>query len=124
MQRPGNIQQTIASADKSGVLGRSLFAAAAELGLNRTEAGRIIGRDRTSIERSGVNPDTKAGELALLVVRIYRSLYALMGGDRENMLHFMRTPNRGTGGLPAEQLYDVPGLVAVCEYLDAMRGKG
>jgi hypothetical protein len=116
--------QTAPIADKSDVLGRSLFAAGSELGLNRTDVGKIIGRDRTSIERNGVDPDTKAGELALLLIRIYRSLYALMGGDRENMLHFMRTVNRGTGGLPAEQLHDVPGLVAVCEYLDAMRGKG
>ena len=116
--------QAVPAADKSDVLGRSLVAAGAELGLNRTELGRIIGRDRTSIERNGVSPESKAGELALLVIRIYRSLYALMGGDRDNMLHFMRTPNRGTGGRPAEQIREVTGLVAVCEYLDAMRGKG
>jgi hypothetical protein len=40
------------------------------------------------------------------------------------MRHWMHTPNRDIGGVPAEQLGTVQGLVAVVEYLDAMRGHG
>ena len=84
----------------------------------------MVGRTRSSIDRNGIDPGTKSGQLALLMVRIYRSLYALMGGDKDNMRHFMRTPNHGTGGVPAEQIRDVEGLVRVCHYLDAIRGRG
>jgi len=65
----------------------------------------------------------KAGELALLFVRCYRGLFVLMGGRLEDMRHWMHTPNRDTGGIPAEQVRSVQGLARVVEYLDAMRGK-
>jgi hypothetical protein len=35
----------------------------------------------------------------------------------------MQTENLHTGGIPAEQVKSVQGLIAVLEYLDAMRGK-
>ena len=78
---------------------------------------------RPAITRGRTAPASKAGELALLVVRCYRALYVLVGGDAAAMRHWMRTENRHTGGVPAEQMKTVAGLVAVLEYLDAMRGK-
>ena len=41
----------------------------------------------------------------------------------EQMREWLSTPNRHTGGVPREQLGSVAGLVTVCEYLDAIRGK-
>jgi hypothetical protein len=111
-------------ADRSDVLGRSAYSAGEYLGLNRAEVGEVVGRTRSSIDRNGIDPDSKSGQLALIMVRLYRSLYALMGGDKENMQHFMRTWNHGTGGVPLEQIRDVEGLVRVCNYLDAIRGRG
>jgi antitoxin Xre/MbcA/ParS-like protein len=116
--------ETVAVADPSDVLGRSAYAAGEYLGLNKAQVGYVVGRDRSSIDRSGIAPDSKSGQLALIMVRVYRSLYALMGGDKDNMQHFMSTPNQGTGGVPAEQIQDVEGLVRVCHYLDAVRGRG
>jgi hypothetical protein len=46
-----------------------------------------------------------------------------MGGDPEQMRHWMHTPNRHTGGVPAAQVQAVEGLVHVLSYLDAIRGK-
>ncbi|MEM1154467.1 MAG: MbcA/ParS/Xre antitoxin family protein [Pseudomonadota bacterium] len=108
----------------SDILAEATYRAAHQLGLSKSSVARIVGRNRTTIDRSGLDPTTKPGELALIFVRIYRSLFALMGGDTENMRHFMLTPNLGTGGVPLEQLQQVGGLVRVCEYLDAIRGKG
>lgn len=39
------------------------------------------------------------------------------------MRHWMHTDNHHTGGVPAEQLGSIEGLVHVCDYLDAIRGK-
>ncbi len=93
------------------------------MGLSRTDLGKILGRDRSSISRSGVDPDSKAGELAKLLIRCYRSLAVLVDDNAEQMREWLATPNRHTGGVPAQQLLGVAGLVTVCEYLDAIRGK-
>lgn len=93
------------------------------MGLSRTELSKILGRDRSSISRAGVDPDSKAGELAKLLIRCYRSLAVLVDDNADQMREWLTTSNRHTGGVPAEQLSSVAGLVAVCEYLDAIRGK-
>jgi hypothetical protein len=109
--------------DTRAVLTKALVSAGKGLGLSRERIGEVIGRDRTAFSR-GLDPASKAGELALLLIRCYRSLYALVGGDPVAMQHWMHTRNRDTGGVPAEQVRSVQGLVAVVEYLDAMRGHG
>lgn len=108
--------------DKRAVLTKSLLRAGKELGLDQTALARVIGMER-SVFRRGIDPDSKAGELGLLLIRCYRSLFALMGGDTEQMRHWMHTPNRHTGGVPATQVQTVQGLVHVLSYLDAIRGK-
>jgi hypothetical protein len=107
----------------SAVLTKALLNAGTGLGLSRERLGEIVGRDRTAFSR-GLDPTSKTGELALLLIRCYRSLYALVGGDPTTMRHWMQTPNRDTGGVPAEQVRSVQGLVTVVDYLDAMRGHG
>lgn len=109
-------------AENRSVLAKAVLNAGKALGLSQTEIGKAIGKDRTSIGR-GIDPNSKSGELALLIIRCYRSLYVLVGGNAADMKHWMHTKNRHTGGIPAEQLQTVQGLNHVVEYLDAMRGK-
>ena len=109
--------------DEQAVLKKAFLNAGTALGLSRAELGEVIGRDRSGFSRGGIDPTGEAGEFALLVVRCYRGLFVLMGGRLEDMRHRMRTPNRATGGTPAEQVRSVQGLVRVVEYLDVMRGK-
>ena len=108
--------------DERTVLSKALLNAGKTLGLSQTELGEIVGRDRTSFAR-GLEPASKSGELALLLIRCYRSLFALVGGRPKDMRHWMHTLNRDTGGVPAEQIKRVQGLTRVVEYLDAMRGR-
>lgn len=110
-------------AQSSQVLATAFLRAGKELGLSQAALEEIIDRNRSSISRNGIDPQTKSGELALLFIRAYRSLFALVGGDAGQMKHWMHTANRHTGGVPAEQVRSVQGLVGVVEYLDAMRGK-
>ncbi|MEN8175314.1 MAG: MbcA/ParS/Xre antitoxin family protein [Pseudomonadota bacterium] len=115
-------ERALARPDEKVVLAKGLLNAGKALGVPQTDLGKAIGKDRTSISR-GLDPASKAGELALLVIRAYRSLYALVGGDAENMRHWMHTENRHTGGIPADQIRTVQGLTTVVAYLDALRGK-
>jgi len=109
-------------ADEKRVLSKALINAGKALGLNQEEIGNIVGRDRTSLSR-GIDPHSKNGELALLLIRCYRSLYVLTGGANKNLHHWMHTYNQHTNGIPAEQVKSIVGLNLVIEYLDAMRGK-
>jgi hypothetical protein len=109
--------------DARRVLTSALVSAGKELGLTQADLGAVVGRDRTAVSRGHLDPDSKAGELALLLIRVYRALFALVGGDRVAMRHWMRTENLHTGGVPSEQIRSVEGLSRVVAYLDAIRGK-
>jgi hypothetical protein len=108
--------------DPKAVLSKALLNAGRLLGLSQSEIGAIVGKDRTSIAR-GLDPASKSGELALLMIRCYRSLHVLVGGEPKDIRHWMHTRNQDTGGVPAEQVRTVQGLARVVEYLDAMRGR-
>lgn len=109
------------------VLGKAVFRASQQLGLSQTELAGVLGLHRTAISRlknnPNLDPESKQGELALLLVRIARSLHALTGGDEVWIRHFMRSPNTATHGIPAEQIATIQGLVGVLQFVDALRGK-
>jgi|GEM_PF-115263 len=104
----------VAPPDPRAVLTKALLNAGNGLGLSQQQLAEIVGRERTAFSR-GLDPDSKAGELALLLIRCYRSLYALVGGDAAAIRHWMHTRNRDTGGIPAEQVRSVQGPVMAVE---------
>ena len=110
------------SVDPEAVLSKAVLNAGRALGLSQAEIGRVVGKDRTTLRR-GLDPESKSGELALLFIRVYRALHALVGGDAASLEHWMATENLHTGGVPRAQVASVQGLTRVVEYLDAIRGK-
>ncbi len=119
------LPNTVAAPD--AVLAKAVLRAAEQLGLRQAGLADVLGMHRTAISRmktaQSLDPASKQGELALLLVRLARALYALTGGDIEWIWHFMHAPNRVTGGVPAEQIATIQGLVTVLRFVDAMRGK-
>jgi uncharacterized protein (DUF2384 family) len=115
------------SLDKAEVLGKSVLATAEFLGLSAEVLGNVIGRDRTSISRlkkhPTLEPTSKAGELALLLIRIYRGLYAILGGNQAAMREWLMQNNRTLDGRPIDLIQNVVGLTRTLQYIDAMRGK-
>jgi hypothetical protein len=115
-----------ASADSGAVLAKASHRAAGLLGLNGAALARVIGVSEATVSRigrgeRGLAPDSKEGELALLLVRLYRSLDALVGNDEARRLAWMRSANSALNGIPAELILSAQGLVATVVYLDAMR---
>lgn len=98
-----------------------------ELGLSRDDASLVIGVDKTTLSRNkdkGFDPNnTKSGELCLQLVRVYRSLFAIAGGDKQFMRHWLTSENTALSGQPLKLMFSIDGLFRVNEYLDAMRGK-
>lgn len=109
------------------VLTKATRRAASHLGLSQKELARILGVSEATVSRLGggrlLDPDTKEGELALLLLRVYRSLDALVGGDETKARAWFGAENIHIGGVPRERVQTAEGLVHVAQYLDAMRGK-
>ena len=109
------------------VLAKAVLKAAEQLGLKQAELASVLGIHRTAVSRLKQNPSldpgSKQGELALLLLRIARALFALTGGDQDWIRHFMRTHNTVTGGVPAKQIETIQGIATVLQFVDAIRGK-
>ena len=113
--------------DAAPVLTRALLSAAERLGLRNRAVAAVIGTSEASISRlqhgRALDPASKEGELALLFLRLYRSLDALVGGDDEKARAWLHAANDHLRGVPADRIRTVEGLVDVVQYLDAMRGR-
>ena len=108
------------------VLTKAVLRAAQMLGLSSASLARILGVSEASISRlatgtRAIDPKGKEGELALLLVRVYRSLDALVGTDAAQRKAWLHSHNRALNARPADLLERADGLVAVLAYLDAMR---
>ena len=117
----------VPGADPADVLTRATLSAAGRLGLRSRELAAVIGASEASVSRlKGVrllDPGSKEGELALMFLRLFRSLDALMGGDEARARAWLRAENLHLGGVPADRIRSVEGLIDVVQYLDAMRGR-
>lgn len=113
--------------DPADVLARATLGAADRLGLRHRHLSAVIGASEATVSRlqtgRGLEPTSKEGELALLFVRVYRSLDALVGGDDAQARAWLHADNAHVGGVPAERIRTVEGLVDVVQYLDAVRGR-
>ena len=65
--------------------------------------------------------ETKPFELAVLFIRLYRSLDALVGGDDAVARAWLKNDNTVLKRAPIELIQSVAGLANVIAYLDARR---
>lgn len=110
------------------VLQKALLRLAEKLNINQKQLAQIIGLSEPSASRlyhgqKNLNPESKEGELALLLIRLYRSLDAILGGDEDNCRAWFHHYNTHLNGVPIELVTQVQGLMSVINYLDVMRGK-
>lgn len=113
--------------DKNQILAIALDNLKNILDISNNDISEIIGMHRNTLSRSlnnkKIDYKSKEGECALLLIRVYRSLFALNGGNADAMKHWLGTNNRHIQGIPLEAMKTVLGLSRVVNYLDAIRGK-
>lgn len=111
--------------DKALVLGKATIRAAHEMRLSNAALARVIGLSEPTISRiasgRGIDPQSKEGQLALLVVRLFRSLDPLVGSDAQKRHDWLRSHNKALNGTPAALIENPTGLVNALAYLDGMR---
>lgn len=114
------------SLSKTQVVTKALFNVKHELRLSNDVVGQIIGADSATVSRMRTKMDmreNKVYEAAVLMIRAYRSLYAILGGSTEAMQHWLNTNNIDFDQKkPLDKMKTIVGLVNTVEYLDAMRG--
>jgi hypothetical protein len=109
-----------------GVLSKATWRAARNLGLSGAALARVLGLSEATVSRLGrgewvVSPTSKEGQLAALLVRLFRSLDAIVGNDPNKVRAWMASPNRALNGIPRELIETPQGLVQTLQYVDAMR---
>lgn len=108
------------------VVTKAVVNAAERLGLSARALASVLGVSEASVSRMKrldfrLERGTKPFELALLFIRIFRSLDAIAGGDEAVARAWLRNTNTALGGVPADKIATVSGLTDVLAYLDARR---
>lgn len=124
--RPARRAGPAAPADAPAVLTKAVLRTAILLGIGTAGLRKVLGVSESSIARlsSGgrtIDPASKEGELALLLVRLYRSLDALVGGDAQQRAAWLSSHNRALNGRPVDLIATTAGLVTTVAYLDSAR---
>jgi transcriptional regulator with XRE-family HTH domain len=112
--------------EAGAVLTKAALRAADRLGLSGRLLADIVGVSEATVSRwkrgeSLLEPGSKPFELAALLVRTFRSLDAITGGDEAVARRWLAAPNTALAARPVERMTQVQGLVDVTTYLDARR---
>ncbi|WP_421361814.1 MbcA/ParS/Xre antitoxin family protein [Agrobacterium rosae] len=113
-------------AEQGRVVTKAVVSAAERLGLNAARIADILGVSAPTVSRMKrldfiLEPGSKAFELSVLLIRVFRSLDAIVGGDETVARAWLRNHNDALADVPAEKLTTITGLLDVLAYLDARR---
>ena len=111
---------------EGAVVTKATLRAAGLLGISNKVLARIVGVSEASVSRMGagtytLTPGEKPFELAVLFVRFYRALDAIVHGDDAVARAWLANANAALGAPPITMIQSVPGLVHAVGYLDARR---
>ena len=115
-----------ASAAENAVLTKATLRAAELLDVTARILASVIGVSEATVSRMRrqeflLERGTKPFELAVLFVRLFRSLDAIVGGDESIARAWLKNANTAFDGAPIEKIQTISGLVDVIAYLDSRR---
>jgi transcriptional regulator with XRE-family HTH domain len=118
--------EAVREPSKEGVvLTKATIRAADRLGLSQRILANVLGVSESVVSRMRngeyVLERGKPFELAVLFVRLYRSLDAIVSGDNKTASEWLRNENLALKARPADLIQGVQGLVDVIRYLDSRR---
>jgi hypothetical protein len=112
--------------NESRILTKATLRAADRLEIKNNVLAKVLGLSESTISRMRNGPynlehASKAFELAILFVRLYRSLDGIVAGDDKVAATWLKNKNTALNGIPFELIQSVSGLVNVIQYLDSRR---
>lgn len=116
------------SDERERIVTAALCKAVLKLKFTQTELAEILGVSKSTASRimKGAHilkEDQKDYEIAVILLRIFRSLDAITGGEDRVNVDWMRNENMALSGVPAALVKNLTGLMNVVTYLDAQRAK-
>jgi ribosome-binding protein aMBF1 (putative translation factor) len=116
------------SAERAAVVTKAVVRASDRLGISAKALARTIGLSEATVSRmrSGdylLDAMGKPFELSLLLVRLFRSLDAITGGDESTARAWLSNRNAVLGDAPISRIQTIAGLSDVIAYLDARRAR-
>lgn len=112
--------------------GSTLTAAVARIaefwGLSNAKLGTILGVSAPTVTRlkrgtAALDPASKSFEAGQFLLRLFRSLDAMLGSDDAAAKRWLTTPNLDLGGKPIDEIDTMRGLITVCDYVDFYRAR-
>ena len=118
--------RTNSVSDEAVLLTNTVLRAADRLGIKNAALAKILGLSGPTISRMRggkyrLERGQKPFELAVLLIRLYRSLDGIVGGDDKVAADWLTNKNTVLDGVPLELIQSVSGLANVIHYLDARR---
>jgi hypothetical protein len=115
-----------ASDTEGAVVTKAVLRAAGRLGVSNKVLASVIGVSEATVSRMGAGAYTltkgdKPFDLALLFVRLFRALDAIVDGDDAVAQAWLRNENAALGGRPLVLIQSIPGLMHAVSYLDTRR---
>lgn len=124
-----------AIADPKQVITKAVIRLAENLQLTRQELSNIIGVSEPTLSRifatqtkitekpTLLDPADKAGELSILLIRLYVQLDAIFGGNLMQCRLWLRSENTHLNAVPIDLLSSIEGLTTTIRYLEMMGDK-
>ena len=97
-------------------------------GLTNAKLGAVLGLSQATVSRlrsarSELDPASKSFEAGQFLLRLFRSLDALLGSDDMAARTWLATPNLDLEARPLDLIDSFKGLMTVCDYVDAHRAR-
>jgi type IV secretory pathway VirB3-like protein len=113
---------------ESATLTKATTRAAKLLGINNQTLATILGLSDTTVWRMAnggfyLQKGQKEFELAVLFVRLYRSLDAIVSGDDKVAQSWLNNQNEIWDDAPINLIQKIEGLMNVVHYLDSQRAR-
>ncbi len=97
-------------------------------GLTNAKLGAVLGLSSATASRlragkAELDPASKSFEAGQFLLRLFRSLDALLGSDDMAARAWLATPNLDLDARPIDLIDSFRGLMMVCDYVDAYRAR-
>jgi hypothetical protein len=97
-------------------------------GLSNAKLGLVLGVSSATASRlrsgqSTLDPASKSFEAGQFLLRLFRSLDALLGSDDEAARRWLSMDNLDLRAKPIERIDTMRGLIEVCDYVDFYRAR-
>ena len=114
--------------DRTAALTSAVARIAEFWGLSNAKLAIILGVSSATASRlrsgqSQLDPASKSFEAGQFLLRLFRSLDALLGSDDDASRRWLATENLDLKAKPIERIVTMRGLIEVCDYVDFYRAR-